>query len=266
MTTAGSPGPGACSAGSRARGRRSCCGGPTAPSRCCPPSATRSRVSPGDMLIYRTAGGGGSEGPARAAGRGGRARRVASGSCSVEGALANYGVVVGDPAATEAERARQRRSAGRRRRSTSGRRSRRRSRTARRRRAPGTVAGRAAALVAAGERGVGDGTGACLRGFGGAVGFGSRPAVVVVDLNRGFTDPSSPLACDLDEVLVATRSLLDVARAPACPCSSRRSSTTTWGSPPRPCSCARRPPCGRARRGRRGSRSTRGQAGRRPSR
>ena len=48
--------------------------------------------------------------------------------------------------------------------------------------------------------------------FGGAAGFGERPAVVVVDLNYGFTDPSSPLACDLDDVLVACRSLLDTAR------------------------------------------------------
>ena len=54
-------------------------------------------------------------------------------------------------------------------------------------------------------------------GFGGAVGFGARPAVVVVDLNRGFTDPSSPLACDLDDVLVAVRSLLDVARGAGVP-------------------------------------------------
>jgi nicotinamidase-related amidase len=48
--------------------------------------------------------------------------------------------------------------------------------------------------------------------FGGAAGFGERPAVVVVDLNYGFTDPSSPLACDLDDVLVSCRSLLDTAR------------------------------------------------------
>ena len=53
--------------------------------------------------------------------------------------------------------------------------------------------------------------------FGGAVGFGRRPAVVVVDLNCGFTDPSSPLACDLEEVLGATRSLLDVARTAGVP-------------------------------------------------
>jgi maleamate amidohydrolase len=53
--------------------------------------------------------------------------------------------------------------------------------------------------------------------FGGQAGFGARPAVVVVDLNLGFTDPASPLACDLDEVLVQTRSLLDVARARGVP-------------------------------------------------
>jgi len=53
--------------------------------------------------------------------------------------------------------------------------------------------------------------------FGGQAGFGSRPALLVVDLNVGFTDPSSPLACDLDDVLVQTRALLDVARARAVP-------------------------------------------------
>ena len=53
--------------------------------------------------------------------------------------------------------------------------------------------------------------------FGGAAGFGPRPAVVVVDLNVGFTDPSSPLACDLDDVVVSTRALLDAARARGLP-------------------------------------------------
>ena len=53
--------------------------------------------------------------------------------------------------------------------------------------------------------------------FGGQAGFGARPAVVVVDLNLGFTDPASPLACDLDDVLVQTRALLDVARARGVP-------------------------------------------------
>jgi N-methylhydantoinase B len=68
-------------------------------------------VSPGDMLIFRTAGGGGwkdrLDRPVEAV-----ERDVAFGLVSVEGALANYGVVVGDAAATEAERARQREARG----------------------------------------------------------------------------------------------------------------------------------------------------------
>ena len=35
------------------------------------------------------------------------------------------------------------------------------------------------------------------------VGFGERPALVVVDMNVGFTDPESPLACDLEDVVDA---------------------------------------------------------------
>ena len=46
-------------------------------------------------------------------------------------------------------------------------------------------------------------------GFGGGRGFGARPAVVVVDLVNGFTDPASPLGADLDEVVESTRTLLD---------------------------------------------------------
>ena len=53
--------------------------------------------------------------------------------------------------------------------------------------------------------------------FGGSLGVGERPAIVVVDLNLGFTDPSSPLACDLDSVLVSCRSLLDAGRAAEVP-------------------------------------------------
>jgi nicotinamidase-related amidase len=53
--------------------------------------------------------------------------------------------------------------------------------------------------------------------FGGTAGFGERPAVVVVDLCLGFTDPASPLACDLDDVLAATRELLDAAREHGVP-------------------------------------------------
>jgi len=50
------------------------------------------------------------------------------------------------------------------------------------------------------------------RGLGSRVGFGSRPAVVVVDYIVGFTDPKSPLAGDFARELRATRSLLDAMR------------------------------------------------------
>ena len=68
-------------------------------------------VEPGDMLIYRTAGGGGwkdrLERPVEAV-----ERDVAFGLVSREKALSAYGVVIGDPEATEAERARQRSERG----------------------------------------------------------------------------------------------------------------------------------------------------------
>ncbi|MDA0174820.1 hydantoinase B/oxoprolinase family protein [Solirubrobacter taibaiensis] len=68
-------------------------------------------VAPGDMLIFRTAGGGGwkdrLDRPVEAV-----ERDVSFGLVSVEGALANYGVVVGDAAATSAERDRQRAERG----------------------------------------------------------------------------------------------------------------------------------------------------------
>jgi nicotinamidase-related amidase len=54
-------------------------------------------------------------------------------------------------------------------------------------------------------------------GFGGGAGFGSRPAVLVVDLLKGFTNPESPLGADLDVVVESTRRLLDCARDAAVP-------------------------------------------------
>ena len=54
-------------------------------------------------------------------------------------------------------------------------------------------------------------------GFHGRAGFGRRPALVVVDVNRGFTDPASPLVCELDEVVAAIRRLLDGFRASELP-------------------------------------------------
>src|SRR6185312_10817493 len=51
------------------------------------------------------------------------------------------------------------------------------------------------------------------RGFGQRSGAGERPALVVVDLVNGFTDPASPLWCDADAAVAATARLLDAARA-----------------------------------------------------
>jgi nicotinamidase-related amidase len=47
--------------------------------------------------------------------------------------------------------------------------------------------------------------------------MGRRPALVVVDVNRGFTDPASPLVCDLDECVAGIRRLLDGFRAAGLP-------------------------------------------------
>jgi maleamate amidohydrolase len=56
-----------------------------------------------------------------------------------------------------------------------------------------------------------------VAGFHGRAGFGTRPGLVVVDVNRGFTDPRSPLVCDLDEVVVAIQRLLGEMRAADLP-------------------------------------------------
>ena len=51
-------------------------------------------------------------------------------------------------------------------------------------------------------------------GFHGRSGFGERPALIVVDVNVGFTDPASPLACNLDGTIAAIDTLLrDTRRA-----------------------------------------------------
>lgn len=56
-----------------------------------------------------------------------------------------------------------------------------------------------------------------LEGFHGRAGFGSRPALIVVDVSLGFTDPRSPLACDLEDVVVAIQRLLGETRAAGLP-------------------------------------------------
>lgn len=55
------------------------------------------------------------------------------------------------------------------------------------------------------------------KGLGGTMGFGRSPAIVVVDLIRGFTDPDSPLGANLDAVVASVRRLLDAARAAGRP-------------------------------------------------
>jgi nicotinamidase-related amidase len=56
-----------------------------------------------------------------------------------------------------------------------------------------------------------------IEGFGGRGGFGRRPALVVIDMTLGFTDPESPLACDLEGPISEIRKLLDAARRAEIP-------------------------------------------------
>jgi nicotinamidase-related amidase len=50
------------------------------------------------------------------------------------------------------------------------------------------------------------------RGFAQRVGFGARPALLVIDFIKAFTDLTSPLASNLDAEIAATQQLLDAAR------------------------------------------------------
>jgi nicotinamidase-related amidase len=54
-------------------------------------------------------------------------------------------------------------------------------------------------------------------GFGGRAGFGERPALLIIDMNNAFTDPASPLVCDLDSVVAAIAQLLDGSRRARIP-------------------------------------------------
>ena len=51
-----------------------------------------------------------------------------------------------------------------------------------------------------------------IEGFDGRGGFGRRPALVVIDMTLGFTDPQSPLACDLEGPVAEIQKLLEAAR------------------------------------------------------
>ena len=56
-----------------------------------------------------------------------------------------------------------------------------------------------------------------LEGFGGRGGFGRRPALAIIDMTLGFTDPESPLACDLEEPVANIEKLLEAARRAGIP-------------------------------------------------
>jgi maleamate amidohydrolase len=53
--------------------------------------------------------------------------------------------------------------------------------------------------------------------IGESIGLRRRPAVLVVDLSCGFTDPGSTLGSELTDVVEATRRLLDAARTKGVP-------------------------------------------------
>lgn len=55
------------------------------------------------------------------------------------------------------------------------------------------------------------------QGFGGRVGYGVSPAVVVVDVTLGFTRPDSPLGASAESVVHAIQRLLAAARAQHLP-------------------------------------------------
>ncbi len=55
------------------------------------------------------------------------------------------------------------------------------------------------------------------RGFGRAIGFGERPAIIVIDIIGAFTNPDLPLGANLDKVIEQTRRILAPARAADLP-------------------------------------------------
>jgi maleamate amidohydrolase len=55
------------------------------------------------------------------------------------------------------------------------------------------------------------------RGFGLRIGFGKRPAILVVDIVKAFTDPQRMLGAELGSQIVATNQLLDAAHEKSLP-------------------------------------------------
>ena len=55
------------------------------------------------------------------------------------------------------------------------------------------------------------------RGWAGRVGFGTKPAVIVIDLAKYWLDSGQQIGSTLDPVVLATRRVLDAARTAAAP-------------------------------------------------
>jgi nicotinamidase-related amidase len=55
------------------------------------------------------------------------------------------------------------------------------------------------------------------RGWGGRVGFGTRPALLVIDLARFWTEPKAQIGSDLESVIAGTCRVLAAARAAKAP-------------------------------------------------
>ena len=55
------------------------------------------------------------------------------------------------------------------------------------------------------------------RGFGTTIGFGQRPALIVIDMVNAFTDPDMPLGSNLDSVVDGIKGLLRVGREAGIP-------------------------------------------------
>ena len=49
------------------------------------------------------------------------------------------------------------------------------------------------------------------RGFGVKIGFGERPALILIDMIKGFTNPDMPLGAPLESQIEAQKPLIDVA-------------------------------------------------------
>lgn len=55
------------------------------------------------------------------------------------------------------------------------------------------------------------------RGFANRMGFGNKPALIVIDLTNGFTDPALPLGAPAEETIGQVNTLIDAARSAAVP-------------------------------------------------